>query len=166
MEVRTIAVIGAGTAGRTIACAAARGNYRVLLEDVLPTSLRRAEIEMSASLDQEALARVEYASALEEAARQADLVIEAVPDELESKLEIFVLLDKICRPETILALTSASLSITEIAPVTCRPEKCIGMRFSSCGRLELERGPVTEDATVNACSEVGRRMDRTVVFRT
>jgi 3-hydroxybutyryl-CoA dehydrogenase len=83
-------------------------------------------------------------------------VIEAVPDELESKLEIFILLDKICRPETILASSTSVLSISEIASVTYRAEKCIGMRFSS-GQVELVRGPADEE-TFTACSALAARI--------
>ena len=106
-EVRTIAVIGAGIMGRGIAHAAALGGYRTILEDILPNSLRQAETEIRANLDQAvelgnvnaadadaAFSRVEFAGSVDEAARQADLVIEAVPDEMESKLEIFTMLDK------------------------------------------------------------------------
>jgi len=174
-EVRTVAVIGAGTTGRSIAHLAALGGYRTILEDILPASLRKAESEIRSYLDQaigqgkirkedaeSAFARLEYASTVEEAARQVDLVIEAVPDELESKLEIFILLDKICRPETMLASNSTSLSISEIASVTYRASKCVGMRFLE-QQLELVRTPETDDATVAACSEVGRRMGKEVI---
>ena len=111
-EIKTIAVIGAGTMGRGIAHAAALGGYRTVLEDILPNALRRAESEIRSNLDKAvelgkvaakdadaAFARLEYAGSVDEAARQADLVIEAVPEELESKIEIFTLLDKICRPD-------------------------------------------------------------------
>ena len=127
-EIRTIAVIGAGIMGRGIAHAAALGGYRTILEDILPTALRKAETEIRANLDKavelgkvtkdaadEALERLEYASSVEQAAREADLVIEAVPEEMESKIEIFTLLDKICRPTTILASNTSSLSVTEIS---------------------------------------------------
>src|SRR5690349_22420092 len=112
-EIRTIAVIGAGRMGRSIARAAAMGGYRTILEDILPASLRKAEAELRAGLTDgaAALGRLEYASTVEEAAREADLVIEAVPDELESKIEIFTLLDKICKPRAILVSTTAGLNI-------------------------------------------------------
>jgi len=141
-QVKTIAVIGAGTMGRGIAHVAALGGYRTILEDLLPNALRKAESEIRANLDKAvelgkvsasdantAFDRLEYAGSVEEAAREADLVIEAVPEEMESKIEIFTLLDKICRPPTILASNTSSLSITEIASVTYRARKCVGMHF-------------------------------------
>ncbi len=179
-EVRTIAVIGAGIMGRGIAYAAALGGYRTILEDVLPNALRRAGDEIKANFDKgvelgkvsaeeasAALARLEYASTPEEAARQAELVIEAVPEEMESKIEIFTLLDKACRPDTILASNTSSLSVTEIASVTYRPKKCIGMHFFNpvpkMKLLEIVRALETDDDTVNTCAEVGRRMKKEVV---
>ena len=98
MEVRTVAVIGAGIMGRGIAHAAALGGYRTILEDILPSALRRAGDEIRSNLDKavelgkvtadearEAMGRMEYAGAVDEAARAADLVIEAVPEEMESE---------------------------------------------------------------------------------
>lgn len=179
MEVRTVAVIGAGAMGRGIAYAAARGGYRTILEDILPAALRRAQSEIRSHLDkavelgaivapaaQATLRRLELARSVEEAARQADLVIEAVPDELESKLEIFTLLDKICRPATLLATNTRSLSITEIASVTYRASRCLGMRFINpleSARLEIVRGLHTDESTVATAVEVGRRMGKETV---
>jgi len=178
--VKTIAVIGAGIMGRGIAQVAALGGYRTLLEDVLPAALRKAESELRANLDkavelkkvssqdaEAALGRLEYAGSVEEAAREADLVIEAVPEEMESKIEIFTLLDKICRPETILASNTSSLSITEIASVTYRAKKCVGMHFFNpvhkMKLLEVVRALETDDDTIAAVTEVGRRMQKEVV---
>jgi 3-hydroxybutyryl-CoA dehydrogenase len=178
--VKTIAVIGAGIMGRGIAQVAALGGYRTLLEDVLPAALRKAESELRANLDkavelkkvssqdaEAAIGRLEYAGSVEEAAREADLVIEAVPEEMESKIEIFTLLDKICRPETILASNTSSLSITEIASVTYRAKKCVGMHFFNpvhkMKLLEVVRALETDDETIAAATEVGRRMQKEVV---
>ncbi len=176
MEVRTVAVIGAGAMGRDIAYAAALGGYRTILEDILPAALRHAESEIRDHLDeaiqqgsitttdaQAALGRLEFARSVEEAARPADLVIEAVPDELESKLEIFTLLDKICRPATILATNTSALSVNEIASVTYRAPRCVGMRFikpAESKRLEIVRGLETGEDTVGTAVEVGRRMGK------
>jgi 3-hydroxybutyryl-CoA dehydrogenase len=178
--VRTIAVIGAGPVGQGIAQLAARGGYRTILEDLLPNALRRAESEIRVQLDRAvdsggvtadaanaAFSRLEFADSVEDAARQADLVIEAVPEELESKIEIFTLLDKICRPGTILASHLSSLSITEISRVTYRARNCLGMHFAEPvhdgKRLEIVRGSETDDDTLAAAVEVGRRMGKETV---
>jgi 3-hydroxybutyryl-CoA dehydrogenase len=179
-EVKTVAVIGAGIMGRGIAHAAALGGYRTILEDLLPNALRRAETEIRGNLNKAvelgkvsagdadaAFARLEYANSVEEAARQADLVIEAVPEEMESKIEIFTLLDKICRPTTILASNTSSLSITEIASVTYRAKQILGMHFFNpvhkMKLLEVVRALETDDDTLSTAVEVGRRMGKEVV---
>jgi len=179
-EIGTVAVIGAGTMGRGIAHAAALGGYRTILEDILPNALRRAESEIRANLDKAvelgkvttadasaAMSRLEYAGSVDEAARQADLVIEAVPEEMESKIEIFTLLDKICRPTTILASNTSSLSLTEIASVTYRSKKIVGMHFFNpvhkMKLLEVVRALDTDADTLATAVEVGRRMGKDVV---
>jgi len=166
--------------GRGIAHAAALGGYRTILEDLLPNALRKAETEIRANLDKavelnkvtaaaadSAFQRLEYAGSVEEAAREADLIIEAVPEELESKIEIFTLLDKICKPSTILASNTSSLSVTEIASVTYRAKKCVGMHFFNpvhkMKLLEIVRALETDDDTLATAAEVGRRMGKEVV---
>jgi 3-hydroxybutyryl-CoA dehydrogenase len=179
-QIETIAVIGAGTMGRGIAHAAALGGYRTILEDLLPGALRKAENEIRANLDKAvelgkvtapdadaAFRRLEYAGSVDEAAREADLVIEAVPEEMESKIEIFTLLDKICRPTTILASNTSSLSVTEIASVTYRARKIVGMHFFNpvhkMKLLEVVRALETDDDTLATAAEVGKRMGKEVV---
>ena len=179
-RVETVAVIGAGFMGRGIAHAAAVGGYRTILEDLLPAALRRAESEIRSNLDKAvelgkvaapdadaAFRRLEYAGSVEEAAREADLVIEAVPEEMESKIEIFTLLDKICRPTTILASNTSSLSVTEIASVTYRAKKCVGMHFFNpvhkMKLLEVVRALETDDDTLATAVDIGKRMGKEVV---
>jgi 3-hydroxybutyryl-CoA dehydrogenase len=182
-QVNTIAVIGAGIMGRGIAHAAALGGYRTILEDLLPAALRKAETEIRANLDKaielgkvtandadSAFQRIEFAGSVEQAAREADLVIEAVPEELESKIEIFTLLDKLCRPSTILASNTSSLSVTEVASVTYRARKCVGMHFFNpvhkMKLLEIVRALETDDDTIATAVEVGKRMGKeTVVIK-
>lgn len=166
--------------GRGIAHSAALGGYDTVLEDVLPTALRKAESEIRTNLDKAielgkispsdastAFKRVQYAGSVEEAARQADLVIEAVPEEMDSKIEIFTLLDKVARPATILASNTSSLSITEIASVTYRAKKCVGMHFFNpvhkMKLLEVVCALETDQETILAASEVGKRMGKEVV---
>lgn len=179
-EVRSIAVIGAAALGRGIAQLAAIAGFHTILEDILPASLRNAESDIRRALDGEvaraaitrsaadaALARIEFASSVEQAGRAAELIIEAVPDELESKLEILTLLDKVCRPASMLACTSSIWSVTELASVTYRPAKIVGLRFAlpanGSDLLEMVRGQNTDDTTIAACREAGRRMGRKVV---
>src|SRR3981081_1550186 len=166
--------------GRGIAQAAALGGYRTILEDLLPNALRKAETEIRTNLDKAvelgkvnateadaAFSRLEYAGSIDQAARDADLVIEAVPEEMESKIEIFTMLDKICRPTTILASNTSSLSLTEIASVTYRAKKCVGMHFFNpvhkMKLLEVVRALETDDDAVATAVEVGKRMGKEVV---
>ena len=179
-EIKTIAVIGAGIMGRGIAHVAALGGYRTVLEDLIPGALRKAEGEIRADLDKAvelkkvssgdadaAFNRLEYAGSVEEAAREADLVIEAVPEEMESKIEIFTLLDKICRPTTVLASNTSSLSVTEIASVTYRAKKCVGMHFFNpvhkMKLLEVVSALETDAETLSTAVDVGKRMGKEVV---
>jgi 3-hydroxybutyryl-CoA dehydrogenase len=179
-QVNTVAVIGAGTMGRGIAHVSALGGYRTILEDLLPDALRKAESEIRANLGKAvdlgkvaassadaAFSRLTYAGSVEEAVREADLVIEAVPEEMESKIEIFTLLDKICRPDTILASNTSSLSITEIASVTYRAKRCLGMHFFNpvhkMKLLEIVRALETEDETLSTAVDVGRGMGKDVI---
>lgn len=165
-------MISANKLGREIARSVALAGYATVVEDVIPSVLRNAEVEIRANLRADrrressvdaitGLGPIKFAGSLEEAAREADLVIEAVPDELESKLEIFTLLDRICRPGTILVSTASQLSITDIASVTLRKSKCAGMRFldlSGPKSVELVRTVETDEETVAAVAEVAHRM--------
>lgn len=180
MDVRTIAVIGAGTMGRGIAYAAAFGGYRTILEDISPAMLEQgiayiqqafeegvARSKVTPEQKDRALAQLSTASSVEQASREADLVIEAVPEEMELKLEIYTLLDKFAKPGSIFASNTSSLSITEMATLTFRPEKCIGMHFFNpvpkMKLLEIVRTLETSDDTLETCREVGRRMGKEVV---
>jgi 3-hydroxybutyryl-CoA dehydrogenase len=137
MRVESIAVIGAGTAGRSFALACARAGYRVVLEDVMPEKLRRAQDEYGDAGGE----MIRYAMTVEEAVHDADLAIDFVPDELESKLEIFCLLDRMAPPRTILCTPTNALSITDLASCTYRAERCVGVRGGALleGGAELMR---------------------------
>jgi 3-hydroxybutyryl-CoA dehydrogenase len=203
MVVRTIAVIGAGAVGREIAYAAALAGYKTIVEDVVSSRLDQAiawinqalnadvaRCRVEGSIRDAALANLWTASTIEDAVREADLIIETVAEEMEMKIELFTIFDKFAKPGAIFASSAASLSITEMASVTFCADRCIGMRFvaaeqaaekrwegrakarpytvravaeSGAKRLELVRGLETSDETVAACCEVGRRMGREVV---
>ncbi len=180
MDIHTIAVIGAGTMGRGIAYAAALGGYRTILEDVSEAVLEHGLAYIRQTLEDgvargkltpqqkdHALALLRPARAVDEACRDADLVIEAVPEDMELKVDVFCILDKFAKPGAIFASNTSSLSITEVAAVTCRPEKCVGMHFFNpvpkMKLLEIVRALETSDDTLAACREVGRRMGKEVV---
>ena len=129
-EIRTVAVIGAGVAGRSFALACAGAGFDVVLEDVMPANLRKAE---AAYADLSATGRLRVALTVEDAVREADVAVDFVPDELESKLEIFSLIDRMAPPKTILCTPSYALSITDLASCVYRPERCVAVRGELAG---------------------------------
>jgi 3-hydroxybutyryl-CoA dehydrogenase len=133
-ELRRIAVIGAGSAGLDFALRSVSSGFHVTLEDVMPSRLRRAEqtidtTNLSGSL--------RLASTVEDAVRDADLAIDFVPDELESKLEIFSMLDRMAPPRTILCTPTTALSIADLASCTYRPQLCFALRFPTPDSADL-----------------------------
>ncbi|MCU1223550.1 MAG: 3-hydroxyacyl-CoA dehydrogenase NAD-binding protein [Edaphobacter sp.] len=127
-EIRTVAVIGAGVAGLSFALACAAAGFYVVLEDVMPAKLRRAEAEYADASKQGPYGALELASTVEDAVREADIAVDFVPDELESKLEIFSMIDRMAPPKTILCTPSYALSITDLASCVYRPERCVAVR--------------------------------------
>ena len=123
----TIAIIGAGPLGRWLALEAARAGFAVLLEDVMPSNLHHAQEVIRQQLNAESLPFVQFVSSIEDAVREADLAIDCIPDELESKLEILWLLDRMSPPQTVFATPTTRLSISDLASCTYRPEKCIAI---------------------------------------
>jgi 3-hydroxybutyryl-CoA dehydrogenase len=138
MKIQTLAIIGAGPAGRAFALRCASAGFDVVLEDVMPSNLRRAQDDY-ATLSPLAGA-ISYAATVEDAVRDADLAIDFVPDELESKLEIFSLLDRMAPPRTILCTPTRALSITDLASCTYRAPLCVGLRGETSNLLD---GPLT-----------------------
>jgi 3-hydroxybutyryl-CoA dehydrogenase len=177
---KTIAVLGAGIMGRGIAYVAAVGGARTILQDSEGAALEKALAEISAMLEKGvALGKVDGAAAaaahkrlsctraLEEAAREADLVIEAVPESIALKLEIFGKLDRAAPPHAILATNTSSLSITEMGGATKRPPQVLGMHFFNpvprMKLLEVVRGLETSDAAVQAACDAGAAMGKECV---
>ncbi len=126
--IRTVAVIGAGTAGRSFALACVAAGFHVVLEDVMPANLRRAEVNFKELDTRGSVGRLDYALTVEDAVRGADVAVDFVPDELESKLEIFSMVDRMAPPKTILCTPSDVLSITDLASCVYRPERCFAVR--------------------------------------
>lgn len=178
-KIEHIGVIGAGQMGAGIAQVAAVSGYRVTLVDIEEAFVRRglAGIEKSlaklvekgrieAAARDEAIARI-ATSTERSAVAEADLVVEAAPENEALKLELFADLDRLCKSDTILASNTSSISITRIAAATKRPEKVVGMHFMNPVPLmklvELIRGLATSDETFAAVDEAARRMDKTTV---
>lgn len=155
-----VAIIGAGPLGRWLALAAARAGFRVLLEDVMPSNLHHAQEYLRSALSPAnpgaAIENIAFVSSIEDAVRDADLAIDCVPDELESKLEILWLLDRMAPPRTVLATPTTNLSIADLAACTYRAEKCVAValdprefsRPPESGAIALRTTARTADAAV------------------
>lgn len=183
MEVKTIAVIGAGTMGRGIAYAAALGGFQTLLQDVNEAALAKAMAWIRDALDEgvkrgkveggardAAIGRIRTCLSVQEAVRNAELTIEAVPEELEMKLQLFALLDGVAKPGAILASNTSSLSISEFTGDLKSKDRCIGMHFFNpvpkMRLVEIIRTEHTSDETVATCVEAAIRMQKeTVIVR-
>jgi 3-hydroxybutyryl-CoA dehydrogenase len=171
----TTAIIGAGPLGRWLALAAARAGDRVLLEDVMPSNLHHAQEYIRRQLSPSNLgeARVGFVSSIEDAVREADLAIDCVPDELESKLEILWLLDRMAPPRTVLATPTTRLSIADLAACTYRPDKCVAIVAEARGLAEgpgveilIRATPRTSEETVALVGNFWRRLGIAPRFET
>jgi len=180
MRIQTIAVLGAGIMGRGIAYAAALGGFGTRLQDSSADALERGLGEIRGIFEKGVAAgkvagdvaaasvqRLTTTRSLEDAARGADLVIEAVPESMDLKVEIFGALDRLAPPHAILASNTSSLSITEMAAATNRPAQVVGMHFFNpvhrMKLLEIVRALETREATIAAARLVGEAMGKTCV---
>jgi 3-hydroxybutyryl-CoA dehydrogenase len=180
MAVSRIAVIGSGLMGRGIAYVSAVGGFATALYDVSGAALDKALDRIRKDLDEgvarakltgpdaeAAQARLEPVASLEAAASGADFVIEAVPEEIRLKLEIFAKLDAFTRPEVVLATNTSALSVTEVAAATRRADRVLGMHFFNpvpkMKLVEIVRALETSDAAVEAAEAVARRMGKETV---
>jgi len=180
MEVRNLSVIGAGVMGTGIAHVSALGGIHTMLVDISLEILEKALAKIRGRLqkgmelkkiDQEmmeqALSRLKLEVNLERGVREAEMVIEAVPEKIELKLEIFQKMDQLCKKDALFASNTSALSVTEMAAVTGRPEKCIGMHFFNPVHLmklvEIVRGLETSDHTYNITKSVAESMGKETV---
>ncbi len=180
LNVQTIAVVGAGLMGRGIAEVCAVAGYRTILEDISGQMLDQALAVIRQDLDEgvargkitreqadRAYARIQPEKVIESAVREADLVIEAVPEDMETKIEVFTLLDKSAPPHTIFASNTSSLSVSEMAAVTFRPGRFLGMHFFNpvprMKLLEIVQALETEEDVLATAEEVGRRLGKETV---
>jgi len=179
-EIKTIAVIGAGTMGRGIAYASVFGGYATVLEDISAKMLEESLCwitqafaegvsrgKVDANIRDRAAGLLSTANSVQDAIRDADLIIEAVPEEMEMKMELFTIFDKFAKPETIFASNTSSLSISDMSELTVSRDRCIGMHFFNpvpkMKLIEVVKTPFTSESTVAACIEVGQRMGKEVV---
>jgi 3-hydroxybutyryl-CoA dehydrogenase len=179
MQIARLGVIGAGTMGNGIAHVFARGGYAVVLCDVEQRFLDRALATITKNLDREVAKNRITAEEKERALQniepvteraklsQCDFIVEAATEKFEIKAEIFRDLDRIARPEVVLASNTSSISITKLAAITKRPEKVIGMHFFNpvpvMKLVEIIRGLATSQETFTAVRELALRLDKTPV---
>lgn len=144
----TVAIIGAGPLGRRLAWRAARAGFHVSLEDILPSNLEHAREVMRHEFSAESLAEdaggIRFVSSIEDAVREADLAIDCVPDELESKLEILWLLDRMAPPRTVFATPTTNLSIADLGACTYRANQCVAIAASPAELADLAVKPAAE----------------------
>ncbi|WP_225036196.1 3-hydroxyacyl-CoA dehydrogenase family protein [Winogradskyella sp. SM1960] len=174
---KNIAVIGAGTMGNGIAHTFAQSGFNVQLIDISDASLKRGMDTIARNLDRmvakekisdadkaETLANITTFTKTEEGVKNADLVVEAATENLDLKLKIFKQLDDVCNADTILATNTSSISITQIAAVTSRPEKVIGMHFMNpvpiMKLVEIIRGYSTSDDVTTTIMELSKTLGK------
>jgi 3-hydroxybutyryl-CoA dehydrogenase len=178
-EVKRVAVVGAGTMGNGIAHVFALHDYDVTLVDVDPGYLDRAVATIEKNLSRQvkkgglsedaaasAVKRIAIATEVETVA-EAQVVIEAITEDPETKFDLFERLDRICPPETVLGSNTSSISITEIAAHTKRPEQVVGIHFMNpvpvMKLVEIIRGLATGDDTRDLARDLVARLGKTPV---
>jgi 3-hydroxybutyryl-CoA dehydrogenase len=180
LEMKKIAVLGAGAMGGGIAQVAAAAGFEVVLSDVDMAFVDRAlgrigdflaksveKGKLTAGQKDEILGRIRPATGIGKEFADADLVIEAIIEDLQAKKQAFGQLDEVCKKEAYLATNTSSMSITVIASATKRPEKVAGMHFFNpppiMKLVEIIRGFATSDETVRVLAEAARKMGKTTV---
>jgi len=180
MEIGSLGVVGGGQMGSGIAHVAAAAGCPVVLVDVEEGLLQKARAGIEKNLDREiakgkrgaedkaaALGRLTLTTRVEDLA-SVDAVVEAIVENEAVKKELFSRLDRVCRPEAILASNTSSISITRLASATRRPDRFIGMHFMNpvpvMALVEVIRGMATSDATAASVDGLARRMGKTPIF--
>jgi 3-hydroxybutyryl-CoA dehydrogenase len=180
MNIRKITVIGAGTMGRGIAYVACTGGFETTLQDISEDMLKKSKSTMQENLRkaverklmspedaEKAIARLTLTRELSAAVRSADFIIEAIPEIIEAKLELFSKIDKICADEVVLSSNTSALSITEMAGVTTRSARFVGMHFFNpvhkMKLVEIIRGLETTDDAIEITKAVATKMGKETV---
>jgi 3-hydroxybutyryl-CoA dehydrogenase len=181
VDVKTIAVIGAGTMGRGIAYAAALGGFSTILADVNDSVAAKALTWIQDAFDEgvkrgkveeavrhAAVARISRCGPVEEAIRVAELIIEAVPEEVELKRNLFRIFEKHAKSHAIFASNTSSLAISDFTGMGTMGERCIGMHFFNpvpkMRLVEIVRTLRTSEETVATCVAVAHRMHKETVI--
>ncbi|MCD6243516.1 3-hydroxyacyl-CoA dehydrogenase [Candidatus Bathyarchaeota archaeon] len=181
VEVKRIAVVGAGMMGHGIAQVFAMKGYEVKLLDINEEILKKAMQSIEWSLNKfvekrrirkedadAALSRIKTTTAYEEAAKDIDFAIEAVPENIELKKKVFAKIDEVAPPHTIIATNTSTLSITEMGNATKRPDKAVGMHWFNPPQLmqliEVVKGDQTSDETVNTVMELSKKLGKTPIL--
>jgi 3-hydroxybutyryl-CoA dehydrogenase len=176
MDIKTIGVIGAGTMGNGIAQVAAEAGYEVIMRDIEDNFVHRGMSTINKNLGravdkgkkskeeaEEVISRIRGTTNLEDL-KNADLVIEAVIENMELKRELYKDLDRICLPDTVIASNTSGLSITEMASVTKRQDKVVGMHFFNpvpvMKLVEVIMGAATSKDTFQLIMDVARKMGK------
>ncbi len=177
---KNIAVIGAGTMGNGIAHTFAQSGFNVNLIDISEASLEKGMATIAKNLDRmiakekiseadkaETLANITTLTSIRNGVKGVDLVVEAATENIDLKLNIFKQLDEACNNDTILATNTSSISITQIAAVTSRPDKVIGMHFMNpvpiMKLVEIIRGYNTTDAVTNTIMDLSKTLGKVPV---
>ena len=177
---KKIVVIGGGTMGLDIAQVFARNGYDVVVRDIKDEIIQASEARLNKGLDKlvakgkmdeakkaDILAHMSFTTELA-AAADADLVVEAAIENLDIKKSIFAELDSLCKPETILASNTSSISMTSLAAATSRPEKVVGMHFFSpvpvMSLVEIVYGLRTSKETIDIVDELGKSMGKRTIL--
>jgi len=178
-SIDNVGVVGAGTMGAGIAQTFAQSGFPVTLVDAFPDALKRGVEKIRAGIEKSAKKGLLDAAAAEAAAQRltpasaldalahAALVVEAVPEKVDLKLDVFRALDGLLPARAILASNTSSISITRLAAATRRPERSIGMHFMNPVPLmklvEVVRGLATDDATTEAVVDLSKKLGKTPV---
>lgn len=167
MDVRTIAIVGAGTMGSGIATVCLQHGFHVALYDPDSGALARARARIAKRNDETALARLHLGKDLADTVATADVVIEAVPEKLELKRTIFAQLDEAAPLHAVLATNTSELSVTALAAATRRPAQVIGMHWfnppEKMALIEIVRALQTSEGTLALIRELAEACGKTVV---
>ncbi|MBS3943615.1 MAG: 3-hydroxybutyryl-CoA dehydrogenase [Dethiobacter sp.] len=176
MEVKTIAVIGAGAMGSGIAQVASEAGFNVIMRDIeerfLQNGLNNIKKNMTRAVEKGKKSQAEADALIARirgtvelsALSEVDVVIEAMVENMALKKELYAQLDAICKPDTVLASNTSGLSITEMASATGRPEKVVGMHFFNpvpvMRLVEVIKGAATDEQTYALIMELSRKLGK------